>query len=92
MKISEDLICLIEHFVSYMISNRKHGGFNFDEFSLNVYTNSPELRWVVHYKFNTLRFTSIIEPGEGDYVTDSIYNHIRHIDSAKGHDTNVAQS
>lgn len=43
-----------------------------------------------HYKHNTLRFTSDIEPGEEDYIFSKITNHILSVDSMKSGGQNVA--
>lgn len=59
--------------------------------SIDVSTNSLELRWAAHYKYDTLRFTSDIEPDEEDYIFSKIVNHISSVDSTKSGGQNVAQ-
>ncbi len=82
---------LISSLIGAAISHRTPMGFNWAPLGIDVTTNSLELRWAVHYKHNTLRFTSDIEPGEEDYVFSKIANHISSIDSAEPGGQNVAQ-
>lgn len=81
---------LISVFIEAAISHRVPMGFNWLPLGIDVTTNSLELRWAVHYKHNTLRFTSDIEPGEEDYIFSKITNHISSVDSMKSGGQNVA--
>ena len=81
---------LLTAFISAAISHRSSMGFNWSPLGINVTTNSLELRWAVHYKHNTLRFTSNVEPKEEDYIFSKIANHISSVDSTKPGGQNVA--
>ena len=83
---------LISAFIEAAISYRVPMGFNWSPLGIDVTTNSLELRWAVHYRHNTLRFTSDVEPGEGDYIFSKITNHISSVDSTKLGEQNVAKS
>lgn len=83
---------LLSVFVDLAISHRTPMGFNFPPLGIDVSTNSLELHWAVHYKHNTLRFTSEIGPDESDYIFSKIANHITSVDTMKLGGQNVAKS
>lgn len=68
-------------FIGKAISHRVSMGFTWTPLAIDVSTNSLELKWAIHYRYKTLRFSSDIEPGEADYVLDKIENFIISIDS-----------
>lgn len=74
---------LLTSFIGAAISYRVPMSFNWLPLGIDVTTNSLELRWAVHYKYNTIRFTTDVGPDEEDYVFNRIANHISTINAMK---------
>lgn len=83
---------LLSAFIDAAISYRTPLGLTWAPLGIDVTANSLELRWAVHYKHRTLRFTSDVGPDEGDYIFSEIANYISLVDSMELGGQNVAQS